>query len=186
MSTGPGDAVRRMTADDLERVLRWRNHPDVRACMFTRHEISPEEHARWFAAAAADPARHLLIFERDGAPLGFASLAVGAAPRVAAWGFYLAPEAPRGSGAALGAAVLEHAFGVLGVDEIRGEALAFNTPSIRMHEKLGFHRAGERRQPDEHGEGEQAVICFQLQRAAWLAGARPAGPSRHRHGDPTP
>lgn len=176
MNTAPGDGVRRMTADDLERVLRWRNHPDVRAFMFTQHEISPAEHARWFAAADADPARHLLIYERDGAPLGFASLAVGDSPGVAAWGFYLAPEAPRGSGRALGAAVLAHAFGALALDEVRGEALAFNTASIRMHEKLGFRRTGERRQPDGHGGDEQAVVCFRLQRAAWLARAHPAGP----------
>lgn len=176
MSSGSGGAVRRMTADDLARVLRWRNHPDVRACMFTRHEISPQEHAQWFAGADADPARHLLIYERDGAPLGFASLAVGDEPGVAAWGFYLAPGAPRGSGTALGAAVLEHAFGALGLDEVRGEALAFNTASLRMHEKLGFRRTGERRQPDERGDREQAVICFQLQRAEWLARTRQAGP----------
>lgn len=175
MTAGPGGAVRRMTADDLAQVLRWRNHPDVRAFMFTQHEISPEEHARWFATADADPARHLLIYQRDGEPLGFASLAVQQEPGVAAWGFYLAPGAPRGSGTGLGAAVLEHAFGALGLDQVRGEALAFNSASVRMHEKLGFRRTGERRQQDEHGEREQAVICFQLQRDEWLARTRRAG-----------
>jgi len=164
-----------MTADDLARVLRWRNHPGVRAFMFTRHEISPPEHARWFARADADPDRHLLIYEIDGEPLGFASVARGADSGVADWGFYLAPGAPRGSGTALGAAVLDHAFRVLGLDQVRGEALAFNTASLRMHEKLGFRRTGERRQPDERGEGEQAVICFALQREEWLAGTRSAG-----------
>lgn len=175
MTAGPGGAVRRMTVDDLAQVLRWRNHPDVRAFMFTQHEISPEEHARWFAAADADLARHLLIYERDGEPLGFASLAVRQEHGVADWGFYLAPGAPRGSGTALGDAVLEHAFGVLGLDEVRGEALAFNTASLRMHDKLGFRRTGERPQQDKHGGRDQAVICFQLQRAEWLDRTRRAG-----------
>src|SRR5690606_7378254 len=54
--------LRRLTADDLPLVLSWRNHPDVRRFMYTRHEISAEEHARWFAEAEADPSRHLLAF----------------------------------------------------------------------------------------------------------------------------
>ena len=172
--TRPLGTVRRMTAADLARVLRWRNHPDVRAFTFTQHEITPAEHARWFAAADADPARRLLIYEREGTPTGFASLAWSNDAARADWGFYLAPEAPRGSGADLGAAVLAHAFGALGLEAVRGEALAFNTASIRMHEKLGFRRTGERRQPGEHGAGDHAVICFQLQREDW-SGISPAG-----------
>jgi UDP-4-amino-4,6-dideoxy-N-acetyl-beta-L-altrosamine N-acetyltransferase len=182
----PCGTVRRMTADDLAQVLRWRNHPDIRAFMFTQHEISPEEHALWFAKADADPARHLLIYEVDGEPLGFASLARRGEPGAADWGFYLAPGAPRGSGTGLGAAVLDHAFAVLRLDEVRGEALAFNTASIRMHERLGFRREGERRQPDDGGGGEHAVICFGLRRDEWLGTVRPAGAWRHRHGDPKP
>ena len=170
-----GGAVRRMTADDLAQVLGWRNHADVRAFMFTRHEITPQEHARWFASAYADPDRFLLIYERNGEPLGFASLARRDEAGVADWGFYLAPGAPRGSGMGLGAAVLEHAFGVLGFDEVRGEALAFNAASIRMHEKLGFRRTGARRQPDDRCGSDHAVICFELRREEWLGGARPAG-----------
>lgn len=174
MTPRAAGTVRRMTADDLAQVLRWRNHPDVRAFMFTQHEISPQEHARWFAAADGDPSRHLLIYERDGEPLGFASLTRRSGSGVADWGFYLGPEAPRGTGTALGATVLEHAFGVLGLDEVRGEALSFNTASMRMHEKLGFRRSGERRQPDERGGAGHAVICFVLQRDEWLGRAHPA------------
>jgi UDP-4-amino-4,6-dideoxy-N-acetyl-beta-L-altrosamine N-acetyltransferase len=170
-----GGIVRRMNADDLARVLGWRNHPDVRAFMFTQHEISAEEHALWFARAEADPARHLLIYELAGEPLGFASLARQDESGAADWGFYLAPGAPRGAGTGLGAAVLDHAFAVLRLDEVRGEALAFNTASIRMHEKLGFRRQGERRQPDDRGGGDHAVICFVLRRDEWLGTVSPAG-----------
>ena len=186
MTPGSRGTVRRMIADDLAQVLRWRNHPDVRACMFTRHEISPKEHARWFAAAGADPARHLLIYEVDGAPLGFASLARPAGSDVANWGFYLAPGAPRGSGAGLGAAVLDHAFGALSLGEVRGEALAFNAASIRLHEKLGFRAAGERRVAQPDGESEHAVICFAIRRDEWAGGACPDRARRHRPGEPKP
>lgn len=186
MTPRKAGAVRRMTVNDLAQVLLWRNHPDVRAYMYTRHEISSEEHARWFAAANVDPARHLLIYEIDGVPLGFASLASRPGSDVADWGFYLAPGAPRGSGAGLGAAVLDHAFGAVGLGEVRGEALAFNAASIRLHEKLGFRAAGERRVAQPDGEGDHAVICFSMRRDQWAGGACPDRARRHRSGEPKP
>ena len=170
MALNPEKAVRRMTSADLDRVLRWRNRPEVRACMFTRDEISAQEHQRWFAAADSDPSRHLLIYEVAGAPTGFASLACAGNSGVADWGFYLAPEAPRGSGTGLGATVLDHAFGVLGLHKVSGRVLAFNAASIGLHEKLGFRREGELR--DQHFDGSRyhSVLCYGLLHSEWPSG----------------
>ena len=51
-------------------VLRWRNHPQVRAASLTRHEIGTEEHAAWWKAALVDPARRVLVYERRDVPSG--------------------------------------------------------------------------------------------------------------------
>jgi RimJ/RimL family protein N-acetyltransferase len=40
--------IRKMEHDDLERVLAWRNHPEIRRYMYTQHEITWDEHLRWF------------------------------------------------------------------------------------------------------------------------------------------
>ena len=66
-----GRRLRRMTHGDLERVLAWRNHQDVRRYMYTQHEISLAEHTSWFERASRDDSRHLLVFEIEGVPLGF-------------------------------------------------------------------------------------------------------------------
>ncbi len=184
--TGDGGARRRarnagtlrpMEEADLERVLAWRNHPQVRRWMYTTHEIGPEEHRRWFEASAGDPQRHLLVYELDGQACGFVNVTVdvatGVAGASATWGFYLAPDAPRGSGRGLGEAAIDHAFGTMALEELRGEALASNANSIAFHRRLGFEASGspggERREQDSEPVN---VACFKLGREAWLARRR--------------
>ena len=98
--------LRPMTQEDLERVLTWRNHEDVRRYMYTQHEISLAEHTRWFERASQDPSRHLLVFEYNATPLGFINLHQIAPGGVAEWGFYAAPDAIKGTGRQLGRAAL--------------------------------------------------------------------------------
>lgn len=169
-----------MTAADVAPALAWRNHPAVRCVMFTRHEITLEESRRWFEAASADPLRHLLIYEQDGTPMGFASLARHPdAPAEADWGFYVAPGAPRGSGTALGVAVLEHAFGALNLRSVHGAVLGFNQRSLHLHDKLGFRRRYEDGAPVLVDGQPQAVIRFVLRRADWRTAAHALSSSGH-------
>jgi len=158
--------VRRMAHDDLARVLAWRNHPEVRRYMYTCHEIGMEEHARWFERASQDARKHLLIFEQGGQPLGFVNIGLSA-ETVADWGFYIAPEAPRGSGRALGRAALAHAFGELGLHKVCGQALAFNERSVRFHLSLGFREEGRLRDQHFDGRDYHDVVCFGLLAHEW-------------------
>lgn len=171
----PRGVVRPMTAADVEPVRAWRNHPAIRAAMFTQHEIGAEESRRWFETAQADPRRHLLIYELDGRPSGFASLACRSdTPGIADWGFYVAPELPRGHGTGLCAAVLDHAFGVLGLHAVHGAVLDGNTRSLRLHEKLGFRRI----EPTA-ATTSPAPVHYVLTRDGWRAAAA-ALSSAHR------
>ncbi|MGX1123215.1 UDP-4-amino-4,6-dideoxy-N-acetyl-beta-L-altrosamine N-acetyltransferase [Pseudomonas sp. HLS-6 TE3448] len=161
--------IRAMTTGDLEMVLQWRNHPDVRRYMYTQHEISLDEHRRWFESSQCNAARHLLIFEQLSVPLGFVSITEGTPGRIADWGFYLAPEAPRGTGRSLGQAALEFAFVSLRLHKVCGQALGFNERSIRFHHALGFIQEGVLRDQHFDGENYQSVIHFGLLREEWQA-----------------
>ena len=90
--------LRPMKEFDLEKVLQWRNHPEVRRYMYTTHEISLDEHRNWFVSASENPAVELLIYEQDDKARGFVNITRTRCWQVADWGFYLAPDAPRGSG----------------------------------------------------------------------------------------
>ena len=162
--------VRLMEEADLERVLSWRNHPDVRRWMYTTHEIGVDEHRRWFEKSCEDPHRHLLVYESDGVRLGFVNLHQLRGEDVAEWGFYLAPDAPKGSGRGLGVAALDHAFEALGIHKVSGHALAGNEQSIRFHLRLGFRDEGLRHGQHVALDGERhSVACFGLLSDEWPA-----------------
>jgi UDP-4-amino-4,6-dideoxy-N-acetyl-beta-L-altrosamine N-acetyltransferase len=159
--------IRPMAHADLELVLAWRNHPAVRRYMYTQHEITLAEHQRWFESSLPDPKKHLLVFEQNHQPLGFVSFNETGSGGVFDWGFYAAPEAPKGIGRQLGRAALNHAFTQLKLHKICGQALAYNQRSIQMHQTLGFQQEGILR--DQHFDGERYhhVICFGLLCHEW-------------------
>lgn len=159
--------VRPMAESDLEQVLSWRNHPEVRRYMYTQHEISLEEHARWFARASQNPERHLLVFEMDTIPLGFINIHQIGNGGIADWGFYTAPDAPKGTGRALGEATLRYAFETVGLHKLCGQALAFNERSSNFHLALGFQSEGVLRQQHFDGQRYHDVVCFGLLASEW-------------------
>lgn len=162
-----GGQVRPMEERDLALVLEWRNHPEVRHFMYTRHEIMPDEHRRWFETCRQQPGRHLLIYDEEHAPLGFINLSPTGFSGVADWGFYAAATAPKGTGQRLGRAAMRYAFQTLGLHKVCGEALEYNERSIRMHERLGFSREGCLREHYFDGTTYHSVIRFGLLSQEW-------------------
>ncbi len=168
ISSTPAVRLRPMTDADLELVLAWRNHPDVRQHMYTRNEISFEEHSRWFRGASVDPDRHLLILEVDTVPQGYINFRCDG-EGAAVWGFYLAPDAPKGTGRLLGEAATRYAFDILELERIWGEVLPDNLASQNFHLRHGF--VLESILPDKIF-GEQKVgnvRRYLLTRDAWQA-----------------
>lgn len=163
------ESIRPMAQADLERVLTWRNHWDVRRYMYTQHEISVEEHRGWFERAQHDPSKHLLIYEVNHTPLGFVSFTDIVSNGIATWGYYAAPEAPKGTGRTLGRAALDYAFNEITLQKVYGQALAFNERSIRFHQSFGFEKEVVLRDKHFDGEHYHHVICFGLMRDKWLS-----------------
>jgi len=77
-------------------------------------------------------------------------------------------------------AVIEFAFGQLGLERLFADVDPRNDPSIRALEGLGFRREGVLR---EHylaqGEPQDAVV-YGLLRREWLCGAEPGSPANRR------
>lgn len=159
--------VRPMLPADLEQVLAWRNHPEVRRHMYSQHEITLDEHRQWYERVRQDPRKHLLLFESSQQPLGFVSFDDLARGGIAEWGFYAAPDAPKGTGRRLGRAALDHAFGGLKFHKIFGRALASNEGSIGFHRSLGFQQEGILRDHHFDGRAYHSVICFGLLSHEW-------------------
>ncbi|SBT37557.1 GNAT family N-acetyltransferase [Micromonospora auratinigra] len=132
-------------AADLDRIRRWRNHPQVRSVSLTRHEIGPDEHLAWWAAVEADPDRRVLVLLHRGCPAGVVTFAGLTSPEAAlTWGFYLDVDGLEERGELLPAwlglqrAAVAYAFDTLGARTLGGETLADNAPVLALHRRFGF------------------------------------------------
>lgn len=156
-----------MVATDLELALSWRNHPKVRSYMLSQHVISLEEHRAWFADASQDLDRRLLIVEEAKEPVGFVKFVNVNDCGVANWGFYVSPEAAKGSGRKLGVTALGYAFSQLRLHKVCGQALAFNTGSVGLHKSLGFVEEGVLRDQCRIDGEYHNLMCFGLLAHEW-------------------
>jgi UDP-4-amino-4,6-dideoxy-N-acetyl-beta-L-altrosamine N-acetyltransferase len=175
-------ALRPATPEDRDRLLDWRNQPDVARWMYTDHTIGPEEHARWYAAALADPARKYWIIELDGEPVGLANLYdISPVNRKASWAYYLASPSVRGKG--VGAFVefwvIEHVFGEMGLAKLCCEVLVENEAVWKIHESFGFQREALYRQHVWKAGQPLDVVGLGLLAQDWAA-AREASAERLR------
>lgn len=166
MNSAPDYSLRRMTAEDLGTVLAWRNSAEVRQFMFTKNEIGMDEHARWFGNASHDPNRHLLILLQATAPCGFINIHE-ISPGIAEWGFYAAPESPKGTGTQLGIATLQFVFKDRKLHKLCGQVLGFNKRSLNLHHRLGFKQEGVLREHHFDGSEYHDVICFGVLAHEW-------------------
>ncbi len=137
--------LRPATDADSADVLRWRNHPEVRAVSLTRHEISEQEHeACWAATQASDDpgglrlrptrrrvrCRHLLRHRPGGRQRLVGLLprqrrAEGAGELLPAW-IEIQRQAKR------------LAFDELGLSTLEGEVLEANEAVRRFNRRNGF------------------------------------------------
>jgi RimJ/RimL family protein N-acetyltransferase len=161
--------LRPFAPDDEATVLEWRNSARVRTRSITDRAITPAEHHVWFGRALDVLASLHWVFEVHGRPEGVVSLeAVSGDVASRAWSFYLGRDSTEpGLGTAMCRLALREAFQVEGIAHVTAEVLADNGPSLRLHERLGFQRAGMR----ERGRcaGPADTVLLNLARDAWRA-----------------
>lgn len=131
---------------DRDPILTWRNHPEVRRVSLTQHEITPGEHAAWWAKTMADPTRRVLVYERGGVPSGVVTFFdLDADARSGWWGYYLDNAGLTECGAlfpawiAIQREAVAYARDVLRLAALDGETLATNATVVGFNERQGFH-----------------------------------------------
>ena len=166
---------------DRDVVLRWRNHPDVRAVSLTQHEITPEEHAAWWARTLVDPSSRVLIYERRDVPAGVVTFFdLDESAGSGWWGYYLDAVGLGATGQLLMAWIeiqreaISYAFDEIGLAVLQGEVFASNEAVRQLNRRYRFAEL-ETYQRDVDGTPTD-VIRVQLTAEAW-ASRRSAGKS---------
>ncbi|WBS02786.1 UDP-4-amino-4,6-dideoxy-N-acetyl-beta-L-altrosamine N-acetyltransferase [Pseudoduganella sp. SL102] len=134
-------------AAGLERIRELRNAPSVREHMYSDHEITADEHARWLDSLRGNEAQLAWVVLYHGSIEGLVSLsAIRPRHRSAEWAFYLSPEMQgKGVGGVVEFLLLDLAFGACALEKLNCEVLATNPKVIAMHQKFGFTLEGTRR-----------------------------------------
>lgn len=140
----------------------WRNAPEVRGNMYSKHVITEVEHQAWFARLKDDAQSRWFIHENAmGQPDGVVYFThLQPASGSGFWGFYTAPGALPGTGTRLGLDALDKAFTDLGLHKLNAEAITSNEASLRFQKKLGFKEEGLLR--DFHFDGKNYVDVVRL------------------------
>ena len=153
--------LRPIADEEVELIRGWRNAPSVRKNMYTRHEISPEEHRQWWERMQASPKHRYFMYEYESEPCGVVGFTgIDVINANATWAFYSGPSAAKGTGSRMEFLALDYAFGPLELHKLECEVLAFNEPVIALHQKFGFLVEGVLRA--HHKVGEEFVDVYRL------------------------
>lgn len=146
----------------------WRNAPAVRANMYTRHEISADEHRAWWARISRAADQRYFMYERDGSGCGIVGFnRIDPVNAHSDWAFYAAPDAPAGTGTRMELLALDYAFDTLALHKLSCEVLAFNAAVVRLHQKFGFQIEGVLREQHRGDDGYVDVIRLGLLAGEW-------------------
>lgn len=153
--------LRAINSDELELMLAWRNSPNVRTNMYTRHEISLSEHLAWWERIKQRTDQKYFMYEFMDTPVGIIAFTdIDTVNRNSFWAFYASPAAPKGAGSKMEFLALEHAFGKLDLQKLCCEVLVFNSAVIKLHQKFGFKVEGIFR--EQHRLDESYIDIYRL------------------------
>ena len=147
--------LRPVVAADIDRILEYRNKPEVTRWLI-RTTVDPDAFRAAWESAADDPHDHSVAVALDGTLIGTVSLELedgmgqpGMPERTEALLGYIFDPAYGGRGYAKEAvaAVVATAFTELGVRRITAGCFADNPASVRILEGLGMRR-------EQHGVGD--------------------------------
>ena len=144
-------AIRPITAEDTENIVRWRNSPSVVQNFIFRIPLTPEGHMRWYESRVqtGEVAQFVITEIETGFDIGSVYLRdIDHQNRKAEFGIFIGEAEVRGKGYGTKAAqlILQYAFSTLQLNRVFLRVFAENAAAIRSYEKAGFHREGVFRQ----------------------------------------
>jgi len=150
----PRLALRAWTPSDVPRLARYINDPAVfrsvtsRHARFTRADEAEFVRGSRRAGAKGQKLNLAITLRETGEVLGAVGLEIRDRDNGRGWtGYWLAPRYwHRGYGSEAASAVCRVAFSVLKLHRIEAAVFEFNPRSMRLLERLGFRREGQRRE----------------------------------------
>ena len=147
---GPRLYLRAPELEDVDRLIGWVTHPEVRRFLSRSAPLTRVQEEAWLRGLDSGRDQVFVVVLREGERgVGCAGLhGLGGPDRHATLGIAIGePDAwGQGYGSEVIGLLLEHAFGTLNLHRVHLNVWASNARAIACYERLGFVREGTRRE----------------------------------------
>ncbi|MGN0347088.1 MAG: GNAT family N-acetyltransferase [Lachnospiraceae bacterium] len=155
-------SLRKITVEDTDNIIRWRNSEPVMKNFIYRTPLTREVHLNWFhtKVATGRVMQYIIVVNETGEEIGSVYLQnFDEEKKETEFGIFIGEESAYGKGYGSEAEYLlvHYALTCLGMEQVVTRVLFTNPRSITVQEKTGFHY-----QYDEWKEieGKKERICF--------------------------
>ena len=146
--------IRRMTPDDTDLIVDWRNRDAVRNNFFFRETFTRQMHENWIREKIDTGLveQFIVCLKGNDRPIGSSYLRdIDRQEKSAEYGIFIGEDDARGKG--LGyeilCATMEYAHNRIGLHKVIARAISTNIASISIFEKYGF----------SHDQTIKSVLC---------------------------
>jgi UDP-4-amino-4,6-dideoxy-N-acetyl-beta-L-altrosamine N-acetyltransferase len=138
--------LRKITEDDLEKIMRWRMKPSVTKYMNTDPQLTLGDQKKWLKSIADDPTCKYWMIVADGTDIGIIGIIdIDERNRRCSWIWYIGEDGFRGKGIAkrIQLNLYDYVFYTRGLHRLWSHILAFNVHEItNVHEAVGYKVEG--------------------------------------------
>lgn len=158
-------SIRKITIEDTDNILKWRNHPSVKKNFCLQEDLTKETHLNWFhnKILTREVEQFIIIEEASNTPVGSIYLRdIDLKNSKAEFGIFIGEESARGKGYGTVATklILKYGFETLGLHKIYLRVFTNNLSAIRAYEKAGFTYEGTAKDDIRLPNGSYQDITF--------------------------
>ncbi|MEA3457935.1 MAG: UDP-4-amino-4,6-dideoxy-N-acetyl-beta-L-altrosamine N-acetyltransferase [Candidatus Thermoplasmatota archaeon] len=140
-----GILLKRITPDEIEKIMEWRTSPEVTAYMYTDPKLIIEDQKKWFEKISNEPTVSYWIIVVGGVDVGVINLYdIDQHNKRCFWAYYIGEPSVRGKGISihLECNIYDYVFFELGLNKLCGEVLEFNDTVVQIHKRFGSEIEG--------------------------------------------
>ncbi|MED3541268.1 UDP-4-amino-4,6-dideoxy-N-acetyl-beta-L-altrosamine N-acetyltransferase [Bacillus toyonensis] len=155
---------------DLELILKWRNTKEIRSVMYDDHQITIDEHVKWYEKLIIDDTKVARLLTYKEKPIGFVNFTkIDEMNRTCYWGFYIGEkQSAKRAGTVLGLLALDYIFETKDIHKVCAEIIESNRISLNFHQKLGFQEDGRYENYIYRNNDYIDVIIMTLSHEQWM------------------
>jgi len=162
--------LRKINANDLEMIMKWRMSPDVTKYMYSEPVLDMQKQTQWFNKIELSESDKYWIIVIDDTPIGVLNLTnIDYKNKRSDWAYYIGDTSFRGRGIArsLECNIYDYVFYELELNKLCCEVFTFNEKVISMHEKYGSEIEGTLKQHIQKNGMFYDIVKMGITRDKW-------------------